>query len=406
MLEQPNAQVMIAGAGPVGLLTALVLAQRGVSCVVFEAEPGLTKDLRAGTFHPPTLEMLSQVGVADDMLALGIQVPRWQSCDLAQGLVAEWDLGLLKNDTPYPFRLHLEQHRLTPILMDKLTAFPHVQVLFNHRFESLTQNAVDVTVRVATPDGVANWRTSWLVAADGGRSQVRKSAEIEFAGYTWPERYSVLSTTFDFGTLGYTENAYISDPEQWVAVFKMPDVGPPGLWRMTLPVAQDVSDDVAMAGPYAQHAIRRLTRAAPEVMYPLVHQSIYSVHQRVAVSLRKHRVLLAGDAAHVNNPLGGFGLNSGIHDAISLGGMLAQVVQGEADDSLLDRYHRQRHTVNMEYVQQLSVKNKKNLEEKDPEQRALRIRELEETCADPVKARAFLLNSSMVNSIARANAIL
>ena len=153
MLEQPNAQVMIAGAGPVGLLTALVLAQRGVSCVVLEAEPGLTKDLRAGTFHSPTLEMLHQVGVADDMLALGIQVPRWQSCDLAHGLVAEWDLGLLKNDTPYPFRLHLEQHRLTPLLMDKLKAFPHVEVLFNHRFESLMQNADDVTVRVACTSG-------------------------------------------------------------------------------------------------------------------------------------------------------------------------------------------------------------------------------------------------------------
>ena len=406
MLEQPNAQVMIAGAGPVGLLTALVLAQRGVSCVVIEAEPSLTLDLRAGTFHPPTLEMLNQVGVAEAMLALGIRVPRWQSCDLSYGRVAEWDLGLLHHDTPYPFRLHLEQHRLTPLLMDKLKAFAHVQVLFNHRFESLTQNEDDVTVRIGTPMGLATWRMPWVVAADGGRSQVRKSADIEFAGFTWPERYSVISTTFDFSQLGYTENAYISDPEQWVALFKMPDLGPPGLWRMTLPVAQDVSDDDALAGPYAQQAIRRLTRAGPEVTYPLVHQSIYNVHQRVAVQLRKHRVLLAGDAAHVNNPLGGVGLNSGIHDAMSLGAMLAQVVQGEADDRLLDLYHRQRHTVNMEYVQQLSVKNKKNLEEKDPEQRALRIRELQETCADPVKARAFLLNSSMVNSIARANAIL
>jgi 3-(3-hydroxy-phenyl)propionate hydroxylase len=150
--------------------------------------------------------------------------------------------------------------------------------------------------------------------------------------------------------------------------------------------------------------MRRLTRE-PTGQYPLVHQSIYSVHQRVAVALRKHRVLLAGDAAHVNNPLGGFGLNSGIHDAISLGQMLAKVVRGEATDDLLDRYHRQRHTVNMEYVQLLSVKNKKNLEERDPVQREARIQELQETCADPVKARAFLLNSSMINSIARANAI-
>ena len=404
MAAHQQAQVMIAGAGPVGLLTALVLAQQGVACTVIEAEPHLTKDLRAGTFHPPTLEMLDQVGVTAAMLALGIQVPRWQSCDMSHGLVAEWDLGLLKNDTPYPFRLHLEQHRLTPILLDALKRHSHVQVLFNHRFESLTQNASDVQVNVLTPDGPQTWRVQWLVGTDGGRSQVRKSAEIEFAGYTWPERYSVISTTYDFAQLGYTENAYISDPEQWVAVFKMPDEGPPGLWRMTLPVSQDVTDEEALAGPYAQKTMRRLTRE-PTGQYPLVHQSIYSVHQRVAVALRKQRVLLAGDAAHVNNPLGGFGLNSGIHDAMSLGQMLAKVVRGEATDDLLDRYHRQRHTVNMEYVQLLSVKNKKNLEERDPVQRAARIQELQETCADPVKARAFLLNSSMINSIARANAI-
>lgn len=404
MAAHQQAQVMIAGAGPVGLLTALVLAQQGVACTVIEAERHLTKDLRAGTFHPPTLEMLDQVGVTAAMLALGIQVPRWQSCDMSHGLVAEWDLGLLKNDTPYPFRLHLEQHRLTPILLDALKRHSHVQVLFNHRFESLTQNASDLQVNVHTPDGPQTWRVQWLVGTDGGRSQVRKSAEIEFAGYTWPERYSVISTTYDFAQLGYTENAYISDPEQWVAVFKMPDEGPPGLWRMTLPVSQDVTDEEALAGPYAQKTMRRLTRE-PTGQYPLVHQSIYSVHQRVAVALRKQRVLLAGDAAHVNNPLGGFGLNSGIHDAMSLGQMLAKVVRGEAADDLLDRYHRQRHTVNMEYVQLLSVKNKKNLEERDPVQRAARIQELQETCADPVKARAFLLNSSMINSIARANAI-
>ena len=405
MSNKPHAQVFIVGAGPVGLLTALLLAMRGVSCTVLDSEPTLTKDMRAGTFHPPTLEMLAQVGVTDKMLVLGIRVPRWQSCDLTFGLIAEWDLDLLRDDTPYPYRLHLEQHRLTPILLDQLKKFPHVQVLFNHRFKSLVQNQDDISVTVNTPEGLQTWRASWLIGADGGRSQVRKSAGIEFAGYTWPERYSVISTDFDFGCLDYTENAYISDPDQWVAIFKMPDLGPPGIWRMTLPVNQEVTDEVALAGPYAQNAIRRLTQESPKTDYKIVHQSIYNVHQRVAVQLRKHRVLLAGDAAHVNNPLGGFGLNSGIHDAMSLGSKLALVIQKDAGEDLLDLYHRQRHTVNMEYVQNLSVRNKKNLEEKDPIQIAKRIRELQETCADPVKAKEYLLNSSMINSIARANAI-
>ena len=397
--------VLIAGAGPVGLLVALQLARLGVGCMVVEAEPGLTYDLRAGTFHPPTIEMLERVGVAAPMLELGIKVPRWQSWDLAHGMVAEWDLSLLENDTPYPFRLHLEQHRLTPIIHRLLQQYPNVQVLFGHRFERMAQHADHVVAELATASGSVSVRADWLVGADGGRSQVRKSADIEFAGYTWPERYSVISTRHDFAHHGFRENAYISDPVQWCAVFKMPDEGPPGLWRMTLPVGADVTDEAALAGPYAQHCIRRLTGHDASVEYPLVHQSIYSVHQRVAVTMRKHRVLLAGDAAHVNNPLGGFGLNSGIHDALALGEMLAAVVGGGESDALLDLYHRQRHTVNVEYVQTLSVRNKQNLEVKDPAERAQRIRMLQATCADPVKAREYLLNSSMINSIRRAATI-
>jgi 3-(3-hydroxy-phenyl)propionate hydroxylase len=125
----------------------------------------------------------------------------------------------------------------------------------------------------------------------------------------------------------------------------------------------------------------------------------------VAVRFRQGRVLLAGDAAHVNNPLGGFGLNSGIHDAISLGHTLAKVVNGEEGEEALERYNRQRQQANVAYVQELSVRNKKNLEEKDPILRAQRMQEMRAVCADPVKAREYLLNSSMINSIRRAESL-
>jgi 3-(3-hydroxy-phenyl)propionate hydroxylase len=397
--------VMIVGAGPVGLITALVLAQQGIASRVIEAEPGLTIDLRAGTFHPPTLEMLDSIGVAAEMRTLGIVVRYWQSRDLQEGLVAEWDLDLLRADTPYPYRLHLEQHRLTPILLQHVLRSGLVDVVFGHRFEAQHSQDDHLEVHAQGPEGLVTWKTQWLIAADGGRSQVRKSANIDFAGYTWPERYSVLSTTFDFATLGYRENAYVSDPVQWSALFKMPDEGPAGLWRMTLPVAPETPEDEALAGPYAQRAIRRITGAEDSTTYPLVHQSIYSVHQRVAVRFRQGRVLLAGDAAHVNNPLGGFGLNSGIHDAISLGHALAQVVKGEEGEEALDRYNRQRQQANVTYVQELSVRNKKNLEEKDLALRTQRMQELRTVCADPIKAREFLLNSSMINSIRRAQSV-
>ena len=397
--------VIVVGAGPVGLLCALELARRQVPVTVLESEPGTTLDLRAGTFHPPTLEMLQPEGVADAMLQTGIKVRHWQSRDREYGLIAQWDLDLLKNDTAYPFRLHLEQHRLTPILLSKLRDYSHAQVLFGHEFLDLTQSDDQVQARARTAQGVVQIKGSYLVGADGGRSAVRKSAGIEFDGYTWPERYTVVSTSFDFEPLGYADNAYISDPQQWLAFFRMPDAGPPGLWRMTTPVNDDLSDEEVLAPAFAHRTINRIIGAPAQETYPIVHQSVYRVHQRVAQQFRVGRVLLAGDSAHVNNPLGGFGLNSGIHDAVNLGEKLARVMQGSASADLLDLYHRQRHTVAMEYVQTLSVKNKKNLEEKDLPTRLARFEELRQTVADPVKARAYLLMSSMINSIARANAI-
>ncbi|MES2511274.1 MAG: FAD-dependent oxidoreductase [Pseudomonadota bacterium] len=398
-------RVIVVGAGPVGLLCALELARRNVPVLVIEAEPGTTLDLRAGTFHPPTLEMLQESGVTDAMMAIGIRVPRWQTRDREYGLIVEWDLAALEKDTPFPFRLHLEQHRLTPILLDMLLTHPHAEVRFGHEFVSLVQDADGVTATAKTAQGEVEIRGSWLVGADGGRSAVRKSADIGFGGYTWPERYSVISTTFDLAPLGYADNAYISDPEQWIAFFRMPDNGPPGLWRMTVPVHQDISDEQVLDPAFAAAAINRVLHTPADTSYPIVHQSVYRVHQRVADQFRAGRVLLAGDSAHVNNPLGGFGLNSGIHDAMNLGDKLARVFKAEAQADLLDLYERQRRTVANEYVQTVSVKNKQNLEEKDLDTRLKRFSELRDIAADPQKTREYLLISSMINSIKRANAI-
>jgi 3-(3-hydroxy-phenyl)propionate hydroxylase len=398
-------RVIVVGAGPVGLLCALELARQGVPVLVIEAEQTTTVDLRAGTFHPPTLEMLQPLGITDEMMGIGIKVPKWQSRDREYGLIVEWDLSILKDNTPFPYRLHLEQHRLTPILLKMLLQYSHAQVQFSHEFVSLVQTPDAVTVTASSPAGPVTLKASWAIGADGGRSLVRKAVNIGFDGYTWPERYSVVSTTHDFAPLGYADNAYISDPQQWIAFFRMPDKGPPGLWRMTLPVGQKTPDEEVLAPAFAGNAINRAIGAPASTRYPIVHQSVYRVHQRVANKFRLGRVLLAGDSAHVNNPLGGFGLNSGIHDAMNLAGKLASVFRGEAAQDLLDLYERQRRTVNMEYVQNISIKNKQNLEEKHLDTRLQRFAELRAIAADPKKTRDYLLTSSMINSIRRANAI-
>jgi 3-(3-hydroxy-phenyl)propionate hydroxylase len=395
--------VIVAGAGPVGLLAALALAVQDVPVVVLEAEPGLTIDLRAGTFHPPSLEMMAPFGITEVMHRTGIRVPRWQIRDRAEGVIVEWDLGVLADVTPYPYRLHLEQHRLTPIIEGFLRRIPHAALRFEHRVTGVEQGADRVTVLAETPAGPVRLEAGWLVGADGGRSTVRKSLEVEFEGFTWPERFVVASTTHDYAPHGYTYNAYVADPEEWAAMFKMPDDGPPGLWRLVFPVPPEEDEAVTLSAAMVERRMQRFL-ARPEP-YPIRYKSIYKVHQRVAREFRVGRALLAGDAAHLNNPLGAFGLNGGIHDAISLAAALGPVCRGEADPAVLDRHVRQRRTVNLEYVQEASIRNLRRLAAREPEERRRNFEELRRMAATPEGTRQFLLVSSMIASIRRAAAI-
>ncbi len=388
--------VVVAGAGPVGLATALSLAHQGVPVQVIEAEPGLTVDQRAGTFHPPTLEMLAPFGVTDDMHRIGLKVPRWQIRDRKQGVIAEWDIGLIADLTPYPYRFHLEQHRLTPILFHKLHGFSSATVRFSTGFVGATQTGDEVLVQTTA----GPLRASWLIGCDGGRSAVRKALGVEFEGFTWPERFIVISTIEDFAQNGFTSNAYVADPKEWAAVFHMPHDRPTGLWRLAFPVHPQESEEAVLADDAVEARMQRFV-ARPR-RYEVPYKGIYRVHQRVASQWRVGRILLAGDAAHLNNPLGAFGLNGGLHDAIMLADYVGKVWRGEADDSLLDLYVRQRRTANVEFVQSQSISNKRMLEEADPVAREKTFDELRRIAADRNLARDFLIRSSMIWSVRRA----
>ena len=398
-----NPQVIVVGAGPVGLLTALALAERDVSVLVLESEPALTIDLRAGTYHPPSLEMMAPYGITDEMHKTAIKVPRWQIRDRRQGVIVEWDLSEIGDLTPYPYRLHLEQHRLTPIILSKLNAYPNADVRFSHKVIDADQTADEVTVNAETPGGTEIFRARWLVGADGGRSTVRRCSDVGFDGFTWDERFVVASTTYDYALHGYTLNAYLADPEEWAALFKMPDEGPPGIWRVIFPVPPEEEEAITLSDEMVE---RRMQRFLPrKERYQIKYKSIYRVHQRVAKEFRLGRILLAGDAAHLNNPMGAFGLNGGIHDSFNLTEKLAKVCRGEADDSLLDAYVRQRRTVNLEYVQEHSIRNLKRLNEKSEEKRRQNFEELRRQAASRDSRREFLMVSSMIASVRRANAI-
>jgi 3-(3-hydroxy-phenyl)propionate hydroxylase len=394
--------VVIAGAGPTGLICALALAKQDIPVVVFEAEPGLTHDLRAGSFHPPTLDMMAPYGVTARMHETGLQVRHWQIRDKSGEHVAQFDLGLLSDVTKYPYRLHLEQHRLTPIQLDIIRKETKVEIHFDHRVAGYEQSGSGVRVTVESGGKEKIINASWLIGADGARSAVRKGSSIEFEGFTWPEYFVVASTPYDFGQHGFALNAYVSDPVEWAAVFKVPDDGPPGLWRAAFYGDPDRSDAELLDPANIERAMQGLARKTGA--YEIRYKSIYRVHQRVAQNFREGRALLAGDAAHLNNPLGGFGLNSGIHDAINLSGKLGRVWHGE-DEGLLDLYVRQRRSATVEQVQKMSIRNKQLLQERDPKVQREHLVALQAVAADPQKARAHMLESSMILGLKRANEI-
>ena len=396
-------RVVVVGAGPVGLVCALALALQDIPVLVLESEPELFKDLRAGSFHPPSLEVLAPLGVTKVLLETGIVVPRWQFRDRTEGVIGVFELSLLKDETPYPMRLHLEQHKFTPIVHEMLRGIPHAEVRFSTRVTGLEQAGEQVTLRADTPDGVEEFGARWVIGADGGHSVVRKACGIEFEGYTYPERFALVSTPSDLGALGFTETAYIAHPDDWCAVFHLPDDGPPGLWRFLYGCRERESEEEALSDDVVQKRLQAFIPAAQP--YETKHRTIYRVHQRVAKTFRVGRVLLAGDAAHLNNPIGGFGMNAGLQDAGNLAEKLAKVWRGEADESLLDRYVRQRRTANVEYVQEVSIRNKRTLEERDPAVRRKRLEEYRHAAQTPALAKEILMKSSMIASMRRANAI-
>jgi 3-(3-hydroxy-phenyl)propionate hydroxylase len=319
------------------------------------------------------------------------------------GLVAEFDLGLLADITPYPYRLHLEQHRLTPIMLDILRKESNAEVHFGHRITGFEHRPHSVLVQFESEGIPGKLEAAWLIGADGGRSTIRKLLQVEFEGFTWPEQFLVVSTPYDLGRHGFTMNAYVADPVEWAAVFKMPDAGPPGLWRLAFPCEPGLADEALLDPGNVQARMQAFLPQDRE--YEIRYQSIYRVHQRVADKWRHGRVLLAGDAAHLNNPLGGFGLNSGIHDAVNLADKLGRVWRGEGGEALLDRYVEQRRAATIEQVQAMSIRNKRLLEERDPDVQRAHMEELVTIASDPQRSRAHLLETSMIAGLRKANSM-
>lgn len=386
-------RVLIAGAGPVGLVVATNLVRHGLPVTVFEAGPTLSDESRASTFHPPTLDMLDDLGAAQALIDQGLVAAKFQYRTRLDGLIAQFDFAAIRDVTRHPFRLQCEQSKLTRILLDRLRDNPNFHIEFSSPVRRVTQDTSSVEIAVDRNGRAETHTGRWLIGADGARSDVRQSLAIDFEGFTWPERFLVVSTPFDFHAVipDLVSVNYVADPERWYFLLQIPN-----LWRVMFPISADEPDDLALSPVFAQSLMARIVPGISA--YEIAHTTLYRVHQRVAKTFRAGRTFLVGDAAHINNPLGGMGMNGGIHDAMNLTARLIDVWRGARPEAELDRYNRQRRLVTKEHVEKQSIQNKKNLESGGDEFR----NRLLEIAADRNRTYEYLLNVSMIGSLRRA----
>lgn len=342
------APVIIAGAGPVGCVAALYLAQKNIPVVLLEKADELQVDLRASTFHPPTLDMLETVGLTELLIKQGLIVRDFQFRERRTNENAKFQMDLLEGETDHPYRLQCEQFKLTRTAVDMLKKYKHARVEFGVSIGGFRETGDGVDALLTRGLEEERLRGSYIIGADGANSKVRQSAGVMFHGLTYPEQFLVASTTFPFeqyfDDLSWVN--YVSDPEEWCVLLKTRD-----LWRVQVPAPTDISNEELLSDEFIENRLQRLARNPKK--YDIHHRTLYKVHQRVAETYRvSDNVLLVGDAAHINNPLGGMGMNGGIHDAVNLCEKFCEIIFHDGDkDALLDLYDRQRREICVQFVQ-------------------------------------------------------
>jgi 3-(3-hydroxy-phenyl)propionate hydroxylase len=386
--------VVIIGAGPVGLVSACMLADEGIAVTILESSPDLPRDLRASTFHPPTLDMLERFGVVGPMIAQGLICPTWQFRDRADGVVAEFDLSLLQGETNHPYRLQCEQWRLGEMLLARLQTNKLVTIRFGLSASAVRQSDSGVEVDALDAGGkTETFSGSFCIGADGIRSVARRDIGAGFEGMTIPELYLTLSTTYDFTQAmpDLSNIAYLSDPDEWFVLIRTAS-----LWRALFPVTASLSDAQVTSPELSEKLLQGAARRSDA--YEVMHRTAYRVHERVADHYVRGRIAIAGDAAHVNNPLGGMGLNGGIHDAYNLASTLVEIFNGAPID-LLGRYERQRRKVALDVVQQTTMRNRAILNTRSPQARAAYYDDLRRTTGDQALHKDYLMRTSMISSL-------
>ena len=395
-----SAKVIIIGAGPVGTFAAYCLAEYGIETLVLESESTCETDMRASTFHPSTLKYLDNLNLADELIEKGLKAPIFQYRIRSTDEVLEFNLQELDDVLDFPFRLQCEQYKFARMLAGKLDRHRHSSVLFNRKLINFSEGNNKVTLDVDHHGTSEQYQCDYLIGADGANSIVRRNLGIEFSGFTYEEKFFTLSTQKPlenyFSNLSYVN--YVSDPEEWFVLLKAPSA-----WRILVPVPQILDDKAIKSNDYVSDIFTRVLNSCDPI--ETIHRTIYRVHQRVVNKMRYGRIMLAGDSAHLNNPLGGFGMNGGLHDAWNLAEKLDGIINHKKDQDLLNLYDRQRRTVMNDFIQKQTIRNKKMIEETGDANYSsewMRMRNLHE---NENERRDYMLRQSMTQSLINEAAI-
>ena len=384
--------ILIVGAGPVGLTLAWRLSQLGLDVQVFEAENRITDQLRASTFHPPTLDYFDESGITAELVEAGRITPTWQIRMQTSGERAEFDLSVLNEDTAHPYRLQCRQELLGRALVARL---PKDAVHFGCPITAVAQDKDGVSITLN--DEVV--RGSILIGCDGAHSIVREAIGAVFEGETYPENTILVTTHFPFEDhlKELSGVNYIWKPGGTYSLLRLPD-----LWRISLHPAEGQTPEMALEDSAIRVQTREFIPQAGDI--EIVYKRIYRVHRLVATHYRKNRIFIAGDAAHLNSPKGGMGMNGGIHDAWCLADLLMEVANG-GDPDRLDKYEARRRPIACDDIVAQADKNRARMSVKNEAKRHEYLKSLQEIAANPIKSREFLLRSSMIEGLRRAEMI-
>ena len=394
-----DATVTIVGAGPSGLTLAWWLVNQGVTVSVLEREVAIPQDMRASTFHPATLDLLDHSGLTSELIQRGTVVPQWQYLIHETGERAVFDMTCLDDVTAYPFRLQCEQFQLTALLTARLAEHPLCTLHYGASFQDAVTEDERVHFHYEDVAGAQQGACDWLIAADGASSQVRKSLGLSFDGTVFPKASITLVMEHPFeedipNLLGVN---YVWLPDRHYSLMRLRDT-----WRFTYSPEPGQGRETALSDPVARADIARVSPRAAEAT--IRSRNCYTLHQRCLEQFCHGRILFMGDAAHLNSPAGGMGMNSGIHDARSLADHLVPVLQGESVD-LLARYDRRRRTIALEEVQRLSAQNYARHRETNQDKRRVIWDDLQDIASDPARHRSYLLDAAMIRSREREGTI-